>query len=258
MGQNEGTQSAVASRCRSDRSNNRLSHIPGSAARCRTDQRSSDDPHVAHPYCTANAAPVYDLGVAIDNLEDHADTLELINTELTGRLARQADSSAKIDNKAIALAGYAFAAATFLATQHPQPLLAGVAFAAYALALALGIGAYAVGSHQEVPNPRVLFNRYAMRTKPETLAALAAERVKAFEANTLTHQRQARLWRLSLVALALGVTLTILSLIVHNSLHDSSARPRDPSTWSSVASGALGCKADNRLQCERGPRRLVR
>lgn len=72
--------------------------------------------------------------------------LELINAELTARLDRQADSTAKIDTKAVALAGYVVVAASFLATQHPQPVLAGLAYAAYVVTSGLSVFAYAVGS----------------------------------------------------------------------------------------------------------------
>src|SRR5579859_7259386 len=160
-----------------------------------------------------------------EGLEDHAETLELVNAELAARLDRQADSTAKIDTKALALAGYAVVAASFLATQHPQPVLAGLAYAAYVVALGLSVFAYAIGSHRDVPNPRRLLNGYALRPKPQVLVALAAERVKAFEANAGRHKRKASLWRASLIALAIGVTLMVVSIVVHTDHHDSTTRP---------------------------------
>jgi hypothetical protein len=75
--------------------------------------------------------------VTPEDVDQQAETLELINGEITGRLARQADSSAKIDTKAVTLAGYAVAAASFLATQHAQALLAALAYAAFAVAALL-------------------------------------------------------------------------------------------------------------------------
>ena len=134
-----------------------------------------------------------------------ADTLELINTELTDRLARQAQAGASIDTKAALLVGYVAAAAAFLATRHSQPVLTGLAFAAFAVAAGFGIWAYAVGEYQDVPAPRHLYNSYAGSPKPDALAALAARRVKAFESNAPKHKRKAERWWVSLVALMVGV-----------------------------------------------------
>jgi hypothetical protein len=160
-----------------------------------------------------------------EELEGHAETLELINAELTARIDRQTDSSAKIDTKAVVLAGYVVAAASFLAIQHPQPVLASLAYAAYAVTFGLNVFAYAVGPAREVPNPRRLLNGYATRTKPQVLIALAAERVKAFDANARRHQRKARLWQISLATLAIGVTLMVVSVVVHTSNHGGTTRP---------------------------------
>lgn len=158
-----------------------------------------------------------------EDLNLQPETLELINCELTARLARQADSISKIDTKAVLLAGYVVAAMSFLATQHAEPILAGLAYAAYALAAGLGISAYAVRSYRDVPDPRGLLNGYAGRSKAQTLAALAAERVKAFEENADRHRRKARQWWFSVAALLAGVTLMVLSIIVHNGGHGNAA-----------------------------------
>lgn len=174
-----------------------------------------------------------------EEVDQQAETLELINGEITGRLARQADSSAKIDTKAVTLAGYAVAAASFLATQHAQALLAALAYAAFAVAALLGLSAYAVGYYREVPEPRGLFAGYLQRSKAQTLAALAAERVKAFEENAVRHQRKAGRWWFGVIALLIGVILMVISIIVHNGQHASSAgsQPRTSSAavWAAAS-----------------------
>ena len=71
--------------------------------------------------------------------ESQAEALELVNAEVTARLARQSLGGAQIDTKAIVLVGYAGAASAFLATRHFQPVLAAMAFAAYAGAAAAGL-----------------------------------------------------------------------------------------------------------------------
>jgi hypothetical protein len=156
--------------------------------------------------------------------ELQADTLELINSELTDRLARQAEASAQIDTKAALVVGYVAAASAFLAVRHSQPLLTWLALAAFAVAAGFGIGSYAVSAYQEVPDPRRLFNQYAPRPKSDALAALAARRVGAFEGNASRNQRKARLWWVSVAALMIGVVLMFAALYVHTGSHDQPVR----------------------------------
>ena len=154
--------------------------------------------------------------VASKELELREDTLELINSEIAGRLVRQADSSAKIDSKATALTGYALAAASFLATRHVQPVLAGLAYGTFAVAAVLSVAASAVGSHTDVPESRPLFNKYATRTRAETLAALGATRVRTFEENARRHARKGRLWLAAVGNLGAGVVLMISAILMEN------------------------------------------
>ncbi len=150
--------------------------------------------------------------VTSDDLQRHAETLELINTEVTASLARQSDAGSSIDTKAVILIGYAGAASSFLTTRHAAPVLAALAYAAYGMAAGFGIWAYAVRLYQDVPEPRQLFNDYHARPKAQVLAALAATRVEAFESNDRKHSRKARRWRISVVSLIVGVTLMLLAL----------------------------------------------
>ncbi len=69
-------------------------------------------------------------------LEDQEQTLELINSELAARLARQSESGAKVDTKAIFLVGFAATAAQFLASRSFEPFTGAAAFMAYAVAWA--------------------------------------------------------------------------------------------------------------------------
>jgi multidrug transporter EmrE-like cation transporter len=147
-----------------------------------------------------------------EQIETQASTLELINSEITASLARQAGSGQRLDTKTVLLVGYVGAAASLLATRHAQPILAGIAYAAFAACAAAGIWAYAVRIYQDVPEPRRLFTDYLPKTKTQTLAALAATRVQAFEKNVPKHGRKARLWWISLGSLAIGMTLMLLAL----------------------------------------------
>lgn len=147
-----------------------------------------------------------------EQLDHQADALQLINSEITASLARQAGSGQRLDTKAVLLVGYAGAAASFLATRHAQPILAGLAYAAYAACVATGIWAYAVRVYQDVPEPRQLFTAYLHKSKAQTLAALAATKVGAFEKNSPKHARKALRWWISLACLIIGMTLMLLAL----------------------------------------------
>src|SRR5258708_37515786 len=86
--------------------------------------------------------------------EPQAETLDLINSEISASLARQSDSGKNIDTKAVVLVGYAVAAAAFLATRHAQPVLAALAYIAYAAAGPLRDWAYGLLPGQHRPGPR--------------------------------------------------------------------------------------------------------
>jgi hypothetical protein len=127
---------------------------------------------------------------ATDRPADREHALELINSEVTASLDRQADASRNLDTKAVLIVGYAGAAAAFLATRHPQHVLGILAYAAYAVSAASGTLAYAVQVRQDVPAPRRLFSAYYDKPAADTLAALAATRVQPFEMNTRKHLRK--------------------------------------------------------------------
>jgi hypothetical protein len=64
-------------------------------------------------------------------LQDQKQTLDLINSELAARLARQAESGAKVDTKAIFLVGFAATAVQFLASRSFEPFTGAAAFTAH-------------------------------------------------------------------------------------------------------------------------------
>lgn len=147
-----------------------------------------------------------------EQLEDHADALELLNSEITASLSRQAGSGQRLDAKAVLLVGYAGAAASFLATRHAQPVLAAFAYAAYGACVAAGIWTYAVRLYQDVPEPRRLFTDYLPKSRAQILVALAATRVTAFEDNVPKQARKVQRWWISLGSLVIGVTLMLVAL----------------------------------------------
>jgi hypothetical protein len=171
----------------------------------------------------------------VASVEDQIETLDLVNTELAGRLARQGASGSQIDTKAALLAAVAATGAQFLATRERLDILlatlAYAAYAAYAGTFLAAVFAYALTRYQDVPDPRGLVRECAHRTKAETLAYLVATRVRVFERNVKRHRRKVLLWWVSVIALGFGLVLSAAA-IVQTDHHDgrSPDRAAGPST----------------------------
>lgn len=147
-------------------------------------------------------------------LEDSVATLELINAEISGRLARQAASGTQIDTKAALLAGVAATATQFLASRTgPHPIFAMGAYIAYACAFLTAVGAYVLARYEDVPDPRQLIRHCVHLTKAETLAQLAATRTWAFEANRRKHLHKVVFWWISVASLTVGLALSAIALV---------------------------------------------
>ncbi|MFJ8195125.1 hypothetical protein ACIQ8D_36130 [Streptomyces sp. NPDC096094] len=101
-------------------------------------------------------------------LEDQKETLELINSELAARLARQSESGAKVDTKAIFLVGFAATGAQFLASRSFEPVTGTAAFAAYAMAAGFGISVFNLAEYVDI-KPRDVLDTYARSEKGATL-----------------------------------------------------------------------------------------
>jgi hypothetical protein len=163
-----------------------------------------------------------------EEVEPQNDTLALISGEIAALLDRQTGGLDKIDNKATAMIGYALVAATFLATRHAQPVLAVIAYVAFAAAVASGIAAMAVRTYQDL-DPRSLL-RYTGWSAPQTRARLIANQVNIFEANKVRQDKKARCWKISLIALIFGTLLMVAGILVETYGHDhpGAGRPAVP------------------------------
>lgn len=118
-------------------------------------------------------AVIPEEAVTPENLERQVDTLELIHPELSARLDRLSDGATKVDNKAVALIGYAGAAASFLTTQKPEFVLAALAYVAYAVAAVFGIWASAAHLYQDPVHRPGFPGGYLGKSKPAALLRLA-------------------------------------------------------------------------------------
>lgn len=150
---------------------------------------------------------------AEDDVHEDPETLELVNLELAERQARQAAASASIETRSVLLAGFVAIAAQFLATRHTQAVLQASALTAFAVSFVGGVAVLAVGSPGEAPTASVLVEDHARRPKAQVLAALAAARVAALQANTARQRRKAQCWWVAVVALGAGTVLSVLAIL---------------------------------------------
>ncbi|MEV7591957.1 hypothetical protein AB0O42_16855 [Streptomyces sp. NPDC089922] len=152
-------------------------------------------------------------------------TLSLINTELTGRLARQSTAGATIDTKTVFLLGFLATAAQFLAAQKAvQPLLAAAAFLAYAVACVLAVSVLRLEEYQDL-EPRAVLDTYGRAPEGELLLALAATRATMFEHNARLHRRRAKRWTVSLVSAGVGIALSSAAIVLQTGSHGERVSP---------------------------------
>ncbi|ACU75756.1 hypothetical protein Caci_6923 [Catenulispora acidiphila DSM 44928] len=183
------------------------------------------------------------LAAAADDLAN----LELLNTELAGRVARQEDANSKVDTKVAFLLGFIATATQFLASRHLQPELGVLAFTCYALAFALGIPALVIRPYQEL-NPRALYDGYADKTKTRTLLALCSLRVNIYEANDKKHEAKSAWWWCSLTATVAGLVFSVTAIVdagTHDQLRRTAPAVASPVTATSPVTtlGGAGTRA---------------
>jgi hypothetical protein len=145
--------------------------------------------------------------------DDYAETLELVNLELAERHARQAASSASIETRSVLLAGFVAIAAQFIATRQAQPVLQAGALTAYTVSFVGGVAVLAVRPPGEALPAGALVEDYARRPKAQLLAALAAARAAALQANAGRQRRKAQCWWVAVVALGAATVLSVLAIL---------------------------------------------
>ena len=146
-------------------------------------------------------------------LKGQAETLDLINEEVTASLTQQADESAKLETKALTLVGYIGVLSAFLATRQAETGVAFAAYSAYATAAVLDITVFMSGPGLRMAaTPRDLYANYSEQNRVTTLKALTAARVQAFEVNREKLLRKARLAQISVIFLVVGVGLMALAI----------------------------------------------
>jgi hypothetical protein len=166
----------------------------------------------SHPV-TSTPQPTVEAAPTAPSLDVHCETLELINEEASVTLDRQNDIGAKVDTKAIFLAGFASAAAQFLATQHKlSPILTGLALSMYGISFTFAVSSITLAKLQDI-DPKQLFDRYGLKPKGEVLGALCAHKAVTFQKNYRVYKRKATFWRLSLLCLAAGMIFSVITLL---------------------------------------------
>lgn len=142
-----------------------------------------------------------------------------------------------MDTKAVFLVGFAATAAQFLASRGFELITGTAAFVAYALAVGFGIWVFNLAEYEDI-KPRDVLDTYAGREKGATLGALAGTRVRMFEKNARLHQRKTERWTVALVAVAVGIVLSTVSLVLHTGGHGRHTKPGEPTPTSSAPSSS--------------------
>jgi len=152
--------------------------------------------------------PVPAARVRRDPVEEDDDTeaLELLTRDLAERQARQAAAVAATETRSVLLAGFAAAAALFLAAHDAGPVLRAAALVAYAAALGAALAAAAT-------RPEEPASTRAGQPKAQLLAALAAARAAALEAGTTRQRRQQRCWWVAVAAFGVATALAVLAIL---------------------------------------------
>ncbi|MFD4786253.1 hypothetical protein ACFWN1_04080 [Streptomyces sp. NPDC058459] len=166
-------------------------------------------------------------------LQARESNLELINSEIAARMARQSEAGAKVDTKAVFVVGFAATAAQFLAARPFEPYTGIAAFVAYAVSIGVGISIFSLAKYEDI-EPRAVLDSHGRDEKPTTLMALAATRVTMFETNGAAHERKTKRWVVSLTAIAVGICLSTVSVLLHTDVHDRESGKPAPSTSSSA------------------------
>jgi hypothetical protein len=147
--------------------------------------------------------------------ESNVETLTLINTEVSGRLARQDAAGSQIDTKAAFLAGIAAAATQFLAGRKdpvPVAVFAYWAYVFYAASFLCAVGAYALARYQDVPEPCDFIDEFALAPKALALANLVATKSETFEQNKRKFRRKVWFWWSGVGTLAMGLLLSGIAI----------------------------------------------
>ncbi|MGA4867150.1 hypothetical protein ACPB9J_31410 [Streptomyces lavendulocolor] len=152
-------------------------------------------------------------------LQERESNLELINSEIASRMARQSEAGNKVDTKAVFVVGFAATATQFLAARPFEPYTGTAAFVAYGVAIVVGISIFSLAKYEDI-DPRGVLDGHGREEKSATLMALAATRVTMFEKNSKVHRRKTKRWTISLAAIAVGICLSTVSIVLHTGAHD--------------------------------------
>jgi len=144
----------------------------------------------------------------------NVDNLRLVHDEISARLARLDSNGDRLDTKATTLLGFVLAVGTLLASQSALTWLKIVSFVFLGLAAIFGVMAMRPRMYNDAPEPDKLWLHMRARTEMATLALITQAKVQVFAANKETHEGKAKSWRWSLIALTVGIVLTVTALAV--------------------------------------------
>jgi hypothetical protein len=155
------------------------------------------------------------------SLAERERTLELLNAELSQRLAMHSSVSGGIDTKATFFIGFAALGLQLLLSQNRAPPWDDFAFAFFIFAIAAGVFCVSLREYKVVPEPMEMETFYnshitgagaTPNLREQVLAKLTAIKRVAIEDNKKRDKSKVRWWWALVVAFGLAVTFSLISL----------------------------------------------
>lgn len=142
-------------------------------------------------------------------LVEEEKTGQILNEEITQRLAVQRESGRQVDTKAAVVAAAAVAIAQLVASQAQMPTALAIGtFSLLGGSLLLSYLCLRVrGEWKEAPEPLPFYRNYKDRSFLEVVFLVGAAKARAFDENRVLYRRKARWQHLGLLALLGGGVL---------------------------------------------------
>lgn len=154
--------------------------------------------------------------------EERVAALELLNAEISARLAMQLDAGNSLDTKAASLLGFILAALAFIFTRPHQVWLIVPTALAFLISFYFHFEALRPRVYQSVPDPATIIQLYddtkatgVANVKEIVLAKTVGTKQLAFEYNVqAVDARKIRMWHHARLALIAAIVLSVVTLAV--------------------------------------------
>lgn len=139
---------------------------------------------------------------------------ELMNDEVSERMAHLRSAAERIETKASFLAGFTVTASAILLDSGQQLGVTRVgALVLFALAFASAVGALAVWRWEDPPHPDGIIKEYSKARRVDALAGIVGTKATAYARNKKRINYKAWAWYGAAIFLGLGLTLLLVAAL---------------------------------------------